>query len=275
MPYLANDGLNFYYETQGSGIPFLFSHGLGGDIEQSKELVGSALPGLQLILYDNRGHGKTGEPGSVDRLNFSAMADDAAALLNHLSIETAVVGGVSMGAGIALAFCLKYPLRARAAILVRPAWLNNPAPPNLAMFPEIAAIIQGVGIERGRELFEKSDTYAAWKEHYPPAVNSVQGLFAGRSPKAIVATYEAIPRSVPYTTTEALNGLAIPALVLANRRDPIHPIEYAETLAHALPNGQLKEFPSKADGLQEHILAFRSCLREFLSNVPELRQEPV
>ncbi len=272
MPYFAHDDLNFYFEVHGSGVPFLFSHGLGGDAEQVAELVGS-VPGFQLILYDNRGHGKTGEPGSVDRLNFSTMADDAAVLLNHLSIEKAVVGGVSMGAGIALAFCLKYPHRARAAILVRPAWLHNPAPPNLAMFAQIAAMIQDAGIERARELFEKSDIYAVWKEQYPPAMNSVQGLFSGRSKEAIVATYGAIPHSVPYTTTEALKGINIPALVLANRRDPIHPFEYAEILGHALPNSQLKEFPSKAEGLQEHISTFRSCLREFLSSVPELRCE--
>lgn len=158
MPSFRHDDLNFYFEEHGSGVPFLFSHGLAGDIGQAKELVGS-VAGFRLILYDNRGHGKTGEPGSVDRLNFSTMADDAAALLNRLSIERAVVGGVSMGAGIALAFCLKCPHRARAAILVRPAWLNEPAPPNLAMFPEIAAMIQDAGIEQAEGLLEHISTF--------------------------------------------------------------------------------------------------------------------
>jgi hypothetical protein len=53
-------------------------------------------------------------------------------------------------------------------------------------------------------------------------------------------------------------------LVLANHSDPIHPFEYAETLAAAIPNAQLKEFPSKAEGLEQHTAAFRNDLSEFL-----------
>jgi pimeloyl-ACP methyl ester carboxylesterase len=269
MPYFHHDDLNFYFEEHGSGTPFLFSHGLAGDVEQAKELVGS-VAGFRLLLYDNRGHGKTGQPGPVDRLNFSTMAGDAAALLNLLSIERAVVGGVSMGAGIALAFCLKYPHRARAAIFSRPAWLNHPAPPNLAIFPQIAAMIQEAGIEQARQLFEHSNIYAAWKEHYPLAASSVDGLFTGRSPDAIVATYQAIPRSTPYRTVDVLKRVDVPALVLANHNDPIHPFEYAEAWVNALPNAQLKELPSKTEGLAEHISTFRFYLRQFLRDVQEL-----
>jgi pimeloyl-ACP methyl ester carboxylesterase len=147
MPYFRHDNLNFYFEQHGTGWPFVFSHGLAGDVEQAKELVGT-VAGFRLIVYHNRGHGKTIEPSSVDRLDFSTMADDVLALMTHLSIERTVFGGVSMGAAIALAFCLKHPHRARAAILARPAWLNEPGPPNLALFPVIAAFIQDFGIER-------------------------------------------------------------------------------------------------------------------------------
>jgi pimeloyl-ACP methyl ester carboxylesterase len=272
MPYFNHDGLNFYFEEHGSGIPLLFSHGLSGSLTQSKELVGSST-GIRLIVYDSRGHGKTGQAGDIDQLNFSTMAADAAVLLDLLSVKSAVIGGVSMGAGIALAFCLRYPHRARAAILVRPAWLNEPAPPNLASFPAIAAMIQDIGIARARLSFERSDMFRVWKERYPHAANSIEELFACRDVDAIVATYQAIPRSVPYQTTEELKRLDVPTLVLANRADPVHPIEYAETLANALPNAQLRQFPSKSDGLQNHISAFRSCLRQFLEGLSGVHEE--
>src|SRR5947208_473151 len=128
MAFFRHDGLNFYFEEEGGGLPFVFSHGLASSLGDVKELIG-LVPGFRRILYDNRGHGRTGAPGEIEKLSFSTLADDLAALLNWLSIDRAVVGGVSMGAGVALAFCLRYPHRARAAILVRPAWLNEPEPP--------------------------------------------------------------------------------------------------------------------------------------------------
>jgi pimeloyl-ACP methyl ester carboxylesterase len=263
MPHFHRDHLDFYFEEHGSGIPFIFSHGLSGNADQAMDLVGT-VPGFRLVLYDNRGHGKTREPGNAAGLNFQTMAADALALLDHLSIEKAVVGGVSMGAAIALAFCLAHPQRTLAAILTRPAWLNQPEPPNLAMFPAIAAMIQNAGIEPARRLFEQSRMYAAWKEEYPPAATMVEGFFTGRTSQAIVATYQAIPRSVPYHSPVELRRISVPVLVLANRRDPLHPFEYAEALARAIPQAQLKEFPSKAEGLEKHTAAFRNYLGEFL-----------
>ncbi len=263
MPTFNRDGLNFYFEEQGSGTPLIFSHGLSGNADQAKELVGE-VPGFRVIFYDNRGHGKTGDPGNIANLNFQTMADDVFALMNHLSIDKAVVGGVSMGAGIALAFCLAHPRSTLAAVLTRPAWLSQPEPPNLAMFPAIAAMIQDAGIERARQLFEQSAMYAEWRKSYPPAATMIDGFFTGRAPEAIVATYQAIPRSVPYRSPAELQGITAPVLVLGNRRDPIHPFEYADTLAAAIPHAQLIEFPSKTEGLELHNAAFRKHLSEFL-----------
>ena len=99
----------------------------------------------------------------------------------------------------------------------------------------------------------------------------VEGFFSGRTPEAIVATYQAIPRSVPYHSPVELQHVLAPVLVLANRRDPLHPFDYAETLARAIPNVQLKQFPSKAEGLEPHTAAFRNYLGEFLrsAHLPE------
>src|SRR5258708_1929671 len=151
MPYFRRDDLNFYYEEHGSGTPLIFSHGLAGNADQAYELVGQ-LPGFRVIFYDNRGPGKTRAPANLTHLNFQTMAGDVLALMDPLSIEIAAVGGVSMGAAIALAFCLAHPQRTLAAILTRPAWLNQPEPPNLAMFPAIAAMIQDAGIVPARHL---------------------------------------------------------------------------------------------------------------------------
>lgn len=274
MPYFRHDNLRFYFEEHGSGIPFVFSHGLSGSVEQSRALTGTEA-GCRLILYDNRGHGRTVEPGPLEQLTFSTMAADVAALIDHLSITKAVIGGVSMGAGVALAFCLAYPHRTQAMVLVRPAWLNQSEPPNLAMFPAIAALIKVHGAETARRLFLSSTMFARWKEQYPQAEASVDGIFSGPSAEAMSATFQEVPRSTPWTgPMEKLAGIHMPVLVLGNRPDPMHPIDYAEAIAKSIPAAQFREIPAKSEGAERHAAAFRFQLREFLRANSQLQEGP-
>src|SRR4051794_30187320 len=102
MPLLETGDAELYYEVMGEGRPLVFSHGLGGSVDRVQEFV-TGLPGVRAILYDNRSHGRTRVPPGAE-LSFNGMAGDIPMLLDHLSVRQAVVGGVSMGAGIALAF---------------------------------------------------------------------------------------------------------------------------------------------------------------------------
>jgi pimeloyl-ACP methyl ester carboxylesterase len=155
-------------------------------------------------------------------------------------------------------------------VLVRPAWLNEPAPRNLAMFQVIARMIQQSGIQQARRLFGESDIYREWQAVYPQAATSVEGFFAGPSQAAIAATFHTVPGSVPYRETDELKHIHAPALVVGNRTDPIHPFDYAVALASALPNAQLKEIPCKTQGAEEHASAFRRYLQEFLRSISEV-----
>ena len=103
MAYFRHSEVDFHFEEYGRGTPLIFSHGLGGNLAQVQEELGE-LPGVRLILYDNRGHGRSSATAGTARPSFSRMAADMAALLDELDIPAAVVGGVSMGAGIALKF---------------------------------------------------------------------------------------------------------------------------------------------------------------------------
>jgi pimeloyl-ACP methyl ester carboxylesterase len=266
MAYFRRNNVEFYFEENGNGSPFIFSHGLGGNLAQVRELIGD-LPNVRLILYDNRGHGRTSAVGDPRELNFSEMADDMAALLDRLGIPVAVVGGVSMGAGIALAFSRRHRGRACALVLSRPAWLNFPNPPNLSIFPTIADMVEKHGRERALQLFENSDLYQSWKHTFPETARSLTGLFSDRSIDAIVFSFRSIPASAPFDSFEELRRIDVPTLVLGNHNDPIHPFEYAERLADSIPSAQLREFPSKSDSLEEHQSKFRCFVAEFLTTV--------
>jgi len=265
MPIFRRDNISFYFEEYGSGPSFVFSHGLGGNLAQTRELIGD-LPNVRLILYDNRGHGRTSGVGDPERLNFSVMADDLAGLLAFLAIPAAMVGGVSMGAGISLAFGLRYPGYAKGLILSRPAWLNVPQPPNLAVFPKIADMVEQFGREGALKHFRKSNLFVSLKRTAPETARSLAGLFLDRSASAIVSTFRSIPASAPFHSFDELKMLNVPTLILANRNDPIHPFHYSQRLAAAIPNARLCEFPSKSESLELHQRHFRDLLADFLNS---------
>ena len=117
MPAFERSGLAFYYLDEGdpSGRPFVFQHGLGGDVSQP---AGAFPPpsGIRLLSLDCRGQGGTRPLGPVDKLFFSSFADDVAALMDHLVLQRAVVGGISMGAGVALNLASRCPKRAAGLV---------------------------------------------------------------------------------------------------------------------------------------------------------------
>jgi pimeloyl-ACP methyl ester carboxylesterase len=91
--------------------------GVGADISQPLSFFGQDRP-FRLISMDCRGHGQTVPLGNRHFLKFNSFSNDIANLLD-LNLPKVVMGGISMGAGIALNFALRYPDRTRAMSMVR------------------------------------------------------------------------------------------------------------------------------------------------------------
>src|SRR6476620_9707820 len=105
--YADVNGLHMYYEAHGSGRPLVLLHGGLG----SGEMFGPILPTLaarhQVIAVDLQGHGRTAD---IDRpLDVRLMADDIAALIDHLGLDLPDVVGYSLGGGVAFFVASKYP----------------------------------------------------------------------------------------------------------------------------------------------------------------------
>ncbi len=266
MAFLERDGLKFNFEEYGTGIPLVFSHGLGGNLTQMLDLLGP-MERVRVVLYDNRGHGRTTGELDASKLNFDAMADDVAAILDHARIESAVVGGVSMGAGIAVAFWRRHPERVRALILSRPAWLNRPYPPNLAILNEIAKLFDKFGAEAALPRVKSLVAFASLRTNFPEAAHALMQNLENARDSSVATTYRSILSSVPFKDFSDLASIRVPALVLANHDDPIHPFELAESLAAGIPGATFREFPSKHRGAVEHQQGFRLTVAEFLRNL--------
>src|SRR5215211_5170886 len=106
MPLAAVNGLNLYYEETGSGPPLMLIAGLSGNTLGWAMLLPALAERFRVIAFDNRGAGRSSAPPGP--YTTREMADDAAALLDHLGIEQAHVFGFSLGGLIAQELALNY-----------------------------------------------------------------------------------------------------------------------------------------------------------------------
>ena len=110
-------GAAIHYETHGEGPAVLLSHGFGLTARMWAGQVEALASANRLILWDLRGHGRSDSPEDPGLYDPEACVADMAALLDAEGIERAVVGGLSLGGYLSLAFHLRHPERVRALML--------------------------------------------------------------------------------------------------------------------------------------------------------------
>jgi pimeloyl-ACP methyl ester carboxylesterase len=265
MPTFSHLNSLVHYTDSGEGIPLVFQHGLGSDINQPAE-VANDLPGVRFLSFDARGHGKS-ELGDSQLLGFSTLASDLVALLDTLNLDDAVVGGISMGAGIALRTAISHSRRVKGLILARPAWLDQPNPANLRVLVEIGKIIQSNGARKGKNLFIQSELYAKLRSTAPAVAESALGQFDEPRAEECALRLLRIPQDVPNLNRAEWASIHKPTMVIGNRMDPIHPFEYAEALADAIPHAVLVEITPKSVDKARHLQELRENILTFTQKI--------
>ncbi len=179
-------------------------HGLGGDLEQLWGVTGAEVGGrpAAVLAADARGHGRT-QLGDLGPLDFGVLAEDVLSLVDGLGLgPRLVLVGVSMGAATALAVALSSPERVHGLVLVRPAWLHEPRPENLAPLAEVAALLRRWGPVEGAAAFRASPTYRECQAVSPRAAASLVDQFGKPDALARVRRLEDLPGAVPYPHPE-------------------------------------------------------------------------
>src|ERR671935_1293946 len=156
--YADVNGVNLYYEIHGAGRPIILLHGGLG----SGEMFGPVLTLLaaehQVVAVDLQGHGRTAD---IDRpLDVRLMADDIAALIDHLGLDRPDVVGYSLGGGVALQTAARHPDRVgklvAASASIRPD----------AIYPEIRAQ-QGQVNAAAAEFMKDTPMYQLYQQVAP------------------------------------------------------------------------------------------------------------
>src|SRR6516164_3164749 len=249
MSVFYSDGVKFNYATRGPGPDtFFFQHGIGGSHAQPLRFLqfsGNEGPGidgshtciqqLRLAAFDFRAHGRTalGDPA---KLRLEIFADDLVAFLDHLQVERAVLGGISMGAAVALIAALRYPKRCIALVLSRPAWLDGSmsATATAAYQEAVTCLKEEPSQESALQKLESSEIYRAVARQSADAGKSLLGqlrcvVSEPSLREAALARLQHLPSRQSGTGLADAAAVKVPTLVLATPSDPVHPLFYAQS----------------------------------------------
>ena len=236
MAFLGYGGHKLAYTIHGQGprTTVLLPALLLSQKMQTPRASDLASHGNRVVTFDFLGHGASDRPREMSRYSMSEFARQALALLDHLELDQAVVGGTSLGANVTLELASVAPERLRGMVIEMPV-LDNAIPACAAAFtpllfalrfgePVMKVLARGANwVPRQAVPFAAELFLDAISQDPGPSAAVLQGILFGRT---------APERSVRRTFNA-------PALVIGHPRDPVHPFSDADELAAELPNGRL------------------------------------
>jgi pimeloyl-ACP methyl ester carboxylesterase len=212
--YAEVNGLNMYYEIHGTGEPLVVLHGAYMTIDSMGEIVPSLAESRQVIAVELQGHGRTAD---VDRpLTYEQMADDTAALLEHIGIDRADIFGYSMGGAATLQVGIRYPDVVRKLVVASASYTSEGAHPELLeMIPSVTPEVFA-----GSPIEEEYLRTAPNPDDFPTLVAKLKRL-------------DTEPFAWP---EEDIRGIAAPTLLIVGDSDAIR-LEHALELFRLLGGG--------------------------------------
>lgn len=260
MPCFTHQGIEFHYEIQGEGMPFIFLHGLGGDATQPKGHF-EMQEGIQLITMDLRGHGKT-PIGDPEQLNFDTLAKDVEALCYHMKIDFCYLGGISMGAAVSMNLALRNPQLVKKLILIRLAWLDKPMEEPIRRLFKLAA--RYLNFQGGIEIFKNQVEYVNLQKEAPAAASSFVKYFDDQVSISNAIKFGIMPACKPISSLNELKKLMMPVLILGTQQDPVHPFCYGIACRKMIPHADFKEVIPKSINANEHVQQVKKSISQFL-----------
>ena len=118
MPKIDRDGVKIYYEVHGDGPPLILTHGNSSTSAMWQGQIEALSKHHKLVLWDMRGHGQSDYPQDLKAYSEALTVGDIAALLDEVSAKRAIVGGLSLGGYMSLAFYRAHPERVAALLII-------------------------------------------------------------------------------------------------------------------------------------------------------------
>ena len=261
MPYVPTRDIITYYEEHGSGEPLVLIRGLGSDIQAWAPQVPALAKHFRVVIYDNRGGGRTGAPDKP--YSIEGMADDLAALLGELGIEKASVLGMSMGGMIAQEFALKYPAKLdKLVLLATSPGLDGYSRTIIQNFINIRrSNMSREQIIRAQAPFIYSAEMLDDTERFERAVQASLDNQYAQQDHAYIRQAQAI---LNWDARGRASGIKAPALIVTNQEDILLPPRNGEQLGKLISGSKVVQLAGGHVGVTEYPNEHNAAFLEFL-----------
>ena len=261
MPFAAVNGIDVHYRIAGAGPEtIVLVNGLADDLEtwafQEADLTGA---GYRLLMFDNRGIGRTSKPAGP--YSSRLLADDAKALVDHLGITGFHLLGVSIGGMIVQEYALAYPEDLRSVTMACTYAAPGPFCSRMfAMWADAAPVLGIPFVMRDVTLWaftteffsDRSDELAEFETAMKYMDQPVPAYLAQL---AVIQQHD---------TTARLGGIAVPTMVLAGEEDILIPVALSRELHKAIPGAQWQTVRGGHACLWEHPSSFNHAVLDFV-----------
>ncbi len=258
------NGISLSYGDRGKGLPLVLIHGFPLCRTMWRpQAEALSKTGCRVITPDLRGFGES-ESGS-DTVSMDVYADDIVALLDHLGIDKAVVGGMSMGGYVLLNLLERYPDRVAAPLfIVTKAGGDDEA--GKARRTALAEAARSQGSLPVAEAFRSVLFAPVTLADDPGLVNEVFGWMRATAPFGAAAGLIAMRDRKDYTTL--LDAFGQPALVICADQDQAIPQDNSRIIAEGLPDAKLCVIPGGGHMVNlEQPQAFNKAVVEFMAGL--------
>jgi len=234
--YYTIRGFNMYCEVYGAGPPLLLIHGNGSSINAFAKQIPFFAKSYKVIVADSRAHGKS--VNKIDSLSYEMMADDYAALLTALHVDSANVLGWSDGGINGLLLAIRHPEKVKQLVVTG----ANLQPDSTAIDPAVL-----------KRVTKPHDMLAGWFKESRP-----------KTPRdSMVYKYFRLLIEQPHISRSQLRRIAAPTLVIGGDHDVIrtrHTLLIAENIPKSylwiLPNSGHSTLIAYAEEFNQKVLQF-------------------
>jgi pimeloyl-ACP methyl ester carboxylesterase len=258
MPKLNRDGIQIYYEVHGSGPPLLLTHGYSSTSAMWQGQIEALSKRHKLVLWDMRGHGQSDYPDDPAAYSEALTTADMAALLDEVGARSAIVGGLSLGGYMALAFYRAHPERVRALLIIdtgpgfkkdeaREAWNKRAYETAERLEREGLAVLKSLSRERSDAAHRDASGLT----------RAARGLLTQRDARVI----------------ELLPNVKVPSLIVVGADDAPF-LAASDYMATKIPAAKKVVIPAAGHAVNiDQPQAFIDAVLPFLDGIPRHAQE--